>query len=101
MKPIRMPRSTLRFLYFLMAAGGAAVSSSSLEAVDMKRPTGPVPLAPHRDGNIAVAEELAAARRAGTIKAYDLFLARHPTHALARTARRERGLLSNRHRRRE
>ncbi|HEX8526290.1 hypothetical protein [Allosphingosinicella sp.] len=48
---------------------------------------------PARDGNIAIAEELEAARRKGTVAAYDLFLARHPDHKLAETARRERARL--------
>jgi hypothetical protein len=45
---------------------------------------------PARDGNIAIQEELDAARRAGTAAAYDLFIARHPQHPLAATARAER-----------
>ncbi len=49
-----------------------------------------------RDGNIAVQEELDAARRAGTVEAYDLFLARHGGHPLAETARRERARISAR-----
>ncbi|HEX8443754.1 MAG TPA: hypothetical protein VF631_08915 [Allosphingosinicella sp.] len=48
---------------------------------------------PARDGNIAIQEELDAARRAGTIAAYDLFIARHPQHPLAETARAERAKL--------
>jgi len=43
-----------------------------------------------RDGNIAIQEELEAARRAATVEAYDLFIARHPDHALAQVAREER-----------
>lgn len=43
-----------------------------------------------RDGNIAIMEELVAARKAGTVEAYDLFIARHPDHALAEVARAER-----------
>lgn len=46
--------------------------------------------APARDGNIAIAEELCAARAKATVAAYDLFIARHPEHPLARTARKER-----------
>ncbi|HEX2555471.1 MAG TPA: hypothetical protein VHL98_17370 [Microvirga sp.] len=46
-----------------------------------------------RDGDFAVREEFEAARRAGTREAYDLFIARHPDHPLARTAREERGRL--------
>ena len=45
---------------------------------------------PARDGNIAIQQELDAARRAGTLDAYDLFIARHPQHPLAETARKER-----------
>jgi hypothetical protein len=43
-----------------------------------------------RDGNIAIQEELDAARKAATIEAYDLFIARHPDHPLARIACEER-----------
>jgi hypothetical protein len=56
--------------------GGAAVSP------------GEVPRA--RDGNIAIQEELCAARRKSTVEAYDLFIARHPSHPLVREARAER-----------
>ena len=56
-------------------------------------------LPPARDGNIAIQEELDAARRAGTIAAYDLFIARHPDHVLAETARRERAEILRRRRR--
>lgn len=45
---------------------------------------------PARDGNIAIAEELCAARAKATVAAYDLFIARHPKHPLAETARKER-----------
>lgn len=47
-----------------------------------------------RDGDVAVREELEAARRAGTVQAYDLFIARHGDHPLARVARRERQSLT-------
>ncbi|MFC7498783.1 hypothetical protein ACFQRC_06065 [Enterovirga sp. GCM10030262] len=43
-----------------------------------------------RDGDIAIQEELCAARKAGTIAAYDLFIARHRGHPLVETARAER-----------
>jgi hypothetical protein len=56
-------------------------------------------IAPARDGNIAIAEELEAARKAGTIAAYDLFIARHPGHPLAQIARAERERLVQRQRR--
>ena len=51
-------------------------------------------IAPARDGNIAIEQELAAAREKGTVEAYDLFLARHPTHPLAKVAREERARLT-------
>jgi hypothetical protein len=55
---------------------------------------------PARDGNVAIAQELEAARRAGTPESYDLFIARHPGHPLAAVARRERQLLVHAHHRR-
>ncbi|KAA2237818.1 hypothetical protein F0L46_08930 [Salinarimonas soli] len=45
--------------------------------------------APARPGDVAIREELDAARAAGTVAAYELFIARHPGHALERTAREE------------
>jgi hypothetical protein len=53
-------------------------------------------LAKARDGNIAIQQELDAARRARSVEAYDLFIARHPNHPLADVARRERDSLANR-----
>jgi len=47
-----------------------------------------------RDPNIAVQEELDLARKAGTVAAYDLFIARHPKHALAQIACKERALVA-------
>jgi len=55
---------------------------------------------PARDGNIAIQQELDAARRAGTLAEYDLFIARHPQHPLATIARAERRRLFERLRRR-
>jgi hypothetical protein len=49
-----------------------------------------------RDGDIAIQEELDAARRAATIEAYDLFIARHPDHPLAGVASGERQRLIDR-----
>lgn len=51
---------------------------------------------PARDGNIAIEEELCAARKAATLEAYNLFIARHPQHPLADVARRERALIAAR-----
>ena len=52
------------------------------------------PMRPARDGDIAIHEELCAARKAATLAAYDLFIARHPKHALADIARAERSRLA-------
>ena len=54
--------------------------------------------APARDGNVAIAQELDAARKAGTAAAYDLFIARHPGHPLEAVARRELAELPSAHR---
>jgi hypothetical protein len=63
-------------------AGATAVKEQRpIRSTDQPRP---------RDGNVAIQEELDAARRAGTPEAYDLFLRRHPGHPLTKVARRER-----------
>lgn len=49
---------------------------------------------PAGDPELAVHEELCAARKKGTAAAYDLFIARHPKHALAKKAREERARLT-------
>ncbi len=49
-----------------------------------------------RDGDIAIEEELCAARRSGAAEAYRLFIDRHPDHVLAETARRELAKLRSR-----
>ena len=53
----------------------------------------PDPVPPARDGNVAIQEELDAARRKATVAAYDLFIARHPRHPLVKQARAERRCL--------
>jgi hypothetical protein len=71
----------------LALAGARGPEGAGLTKPPPARPTVlPLP----RDGDVAIREELDAARRAGTPAAYDLFLARHPRHALAAVARRER-----------
>ena len=47
-----------------------------------------------RPGHFAELEELVAARAAGTLEAYDLFLARHPNSRYAQIARTERAVLA-------
>ena len=60
----------------------------------MEKPVKNEEIAPARDGDIAIRQELEAARKAATLAAYDLFIARHPEHALAEVARRERAALA-------
>lgn len=79
-------------LIFVASAG--AVGAMAPEVND--RPYRSTYLPRPRDGNIAIQEELDAARRAGTVEAYDLFLARHGDHPLAETARRERARIAAR-----
>ncbi len=64
-----------------------ALASAALGSFAQAEPQMTTPLP--RDGDIAIKEELCAARRAGTAEAYQLFIARHPGHALADLARRE------------
>lgn len=53
----------------------------------------PAAVALARDGNIAIAEELEHARHLNSIAAYDLFIARHPSHPLTAKAKEERNKL--------
>ena len=73
-----------------LAAGGV----SSATAMKKQRPLRSTELPRPRDGNIAVQEELDAARRAGTLAAYDMFLSRQGDHPLAQVARRERAAIA-------
>jgi hypothetical protein len=77
-------------LLALLALSGAACATPEPERPAMRSTEQPRP----RDGNVAIRQELDAARRAGTLAAYDLFLARHPDHPLAEIARRERAALA-------
>ena len=56
------------------------------------------PGAPARDGRVAEYEEFLIAWNAGTIAAWDDFLARHPDSIYASKARAERGRLVDAHR---
>lgn len=82
----------------LILAGFALAGSGAAGGMAMKNPPskGSTGLPRARDGNIAIREELEAARRAGTLAAYDLFLARHGEHPLAAAARRERARIAAR-----
>ncbi|HYI49008.1 MAG TPA: hypothetical protein VEX35_11155 [Allosphingosinicella sp.] len=82
----------------LMLAGLALAGARAPQGAGMSkdRPARSTDQPRPRDGNVAIREELDVARRAGTLAAYDLFLARHPRHKLARTARRERAAIAAR-----
>ena len=76
--PARMIRMSAAAL--ALAAGAGAGTAAMADP----------PIAPARDGNIAIRQELDAARKSASVEAYDLFIARHPDHPLAAVARRER-----------
>lgn len=91
-----MPRIAALIMIAFTLTGGACPKENGLSSHD----NGSAELPKARDGNIAIRQELEAARRTGTVEAYDLFIARHPNHPLAEIARSERnGLISNRSRR--
>ncbi|MBA3677765.1 MAG: hypothetical protein H0W74_10245 [Sphingosinicella sp.] len=77
---------------WLFAAAAAALTTAGSAMDNTKNPG----IAPARDGNIAIQEEFCAARQAGTVAAYDLFLARHPGHLLAEQAKSERAAILRR-----
>ena len=68
------------WLSLLAAVGGSSVNLRAGE--NMQVP-------PARDGNIAIMEELDAARASRRVADYELFIARHPDHPLAQVARAE------------
>ena len=74
----------------LLLTGTACPKESDVRTRDIRS----TDLPPPRDGDVAIREELDAARRAGTRAALDLFIARHPRHPLADIARRERERLA-------
>ena len=87
-----MPRRLeAAFLAGIALAGAGAPGAAAMKE---QRPPRSTVLRTARDGNIAIREELDAARRAGTRAAYDLFLQRHSGHPLAEEARREQAALA-------
>jgi hypothetical protein len=78
---------------FLAGAGRPEANEAKVKE---QRPPRSTVLRLPRDGNVAIRQELDAARRAGTLTAYDLFLARHPDHRLAKSAWRERAAIAAR-----
>ena len=81
---------------FLVLAAATLAGVAAVPDPAMSQHRRSTTLRPPRDGDVAVQEELDAARRAGTIAAYDLFLARHPGHRLEPVARREREAIARR-----
>ena len=78
--------------WLIPIAAAAVACAPAAEREENPMPTS----SPPRDGNIAIQQELDAARRAGTLEAYDLFIARHPQHPLVQTAREERERIARR-----
>ncbi len=83
-------RTRVAAVIFFALVGAACPRPAEVPARDARSTDLPRP----RHGDAAVREELAAARRAGTVAAYDLFLARHGDHPLAAAARRERSRIA-------
>lgn len=81
----------MKLLIGMTAALAASMSMEATTPDDTPPPAKEI--APARDGNIAIQEELDAARKARTVAAYDLFIARHPGHPLEPVAREERARL--------
>ena len=68
----------------------AALAAGSNPGVPVMSTTFPgAPAAPARTGDVAIQEELDAARAAGSVAAYELFIDRHPGHPLQAVARAE------------
>ena len=89
-----MPRRLVSVLLAGLVLAGSSVAGAA--AVRKPHPGRSTDQPRPRDGDVAIRQELEAARRAGTRAAYDLFLARHGDHQLAATARRERAALAAR-----
>ena len=84
-----MRRQAALAIFALAMSGAACAKGPDLDPSPRRSTELPRP----RDPDIAVQEELDAARRARTVAAYDLFIARHADHPLAAVARRERAEL--------
>jgi hypothetical protein len=84
-------RHRVAILFLALAFTGAAEAKGA----DVERPRRSTQLPRPRNPDVAVQEELDAARRARTVAAYDLFIARHGDHPLAAIARGERRRLTN------
>lgn len=78
------------FLWLMIAASSGGIAAPAGQPGDAMSQNQRA-----RSGDIAIMEELEAARRLGTREAYDLFIARHPQHPLAEIARCERARLGS------
>lgn len=87
-----MKRLSAPVLIAFALTGAACPGVGDMASNDASQPD----LRPQGDPNRAVQAELDAARRKGTIEAYDLFIARQRQHPLAAVARRERAALAAR-----
>ncbi len=83
-----------RRLALVLLAGLALAGSAGGYAMKERRPIRSTELPRPVHPDVPVREELDAARRAGTLAAYDLFLRRHGDHRLAAVARRGRAALA-------
>ncbi len=79
---------------FVLLAGAVLAGAAGAAAMKEKPPARSTDLPRPVHPDVPVREELDAARRAGTVEAYDLFLRRHGDHRLAEVARRERAALA-------
>lgn len=83
----------MAFLPIALALTGAACAQAAeMSANGSDPPT----LRPEGDPGRAVQAEFDLARHAGTLEAYDLFIARNPEHRLAEVARGERARIAAR-----
>lgn len=90
-----MPRRlAATFLAGLALAGSGAVQGGGM--TERRKPPRSTELPRPVHPDIPVRDELDAARRAGTVAAYDLFIRRHSDHPLAVVARKERAGLAGR-----
>lgn len=85
-----MRRPTSATVLALALTGASCLGATDMQSHERKSTTLRLP----RNPDVAVQEELEAARRAGTVEAYDRFLSRNAGHSLAKIARRERAALT-------
>ena len=82
-------RSRQSHPHIVLALAATLAVGVSNGACPMSEPPRSAPAAPARAGDVAVQEELDAARATSSVAAYELFVARHPGHPLEAVARAE------------